>query len=85
MDNKDSLDLIKMFLNEGIQVRHLKNMSPMNFGVSNKDEAVTIEKMEGGKMSQSFLISKEPLYLNHFNSLFDELWRSGIDAQGSNQ
>ncbi|MDQ6865801.1 MAG: hypothetical protein M3044_18475 [Thermoproteota archaeon] len=55
MDNKDSLDLIKMFLNEGIQIRHLKNMSPMNFGVSNKDEAVTIEKMEGCKMSQKFL------------------------------
>jgi hypothetical protein len=55
MDNKDSLDLIKMLLNEGIQIKHLKNKSPMNFGVSNKDEAVTIEKMEGCKISQKFL------------------------------
>ena len=31
MDNKDSLDLIKMFLNEGIQIRHLKYMSPNEF------------------------------------------------------
>jgi len=46
IDNKDTLDLVKTFLNEGIQIRHLKNMPPMNFGVSNKDIAVTIEKME---------------------------------------
>jgi hypothetical protein len=52
MDNKDSLNLIKRFLNEGTQIRHLKNMSPMNFGVSNKDDALTIEKMEGCKISQ---------------------------------
>jgi len=81
MDNKDSLDLVKTFLNEGIQVRHLKNMPPMNFGISNTEMAVTIEKMEGGNMSQSFLISNEPLYINHFNSLFDELWKNGIDAE----
>jgi hypothetical protein len=81
MDNKDSLDLVKTFLNEGIHVRHLKNMPPMNFGISNKEMAVTIEKMEGGNTSQSFLISSEPLYINHFNSLFDELWKNGIDAE----
>jgi two-component system, OmpR family, sensor histidine kinase VicK len=36
---------------------------------------------EGGKMSRRFLISSEPLYVDHFNNLFDELWRNGIDAQ----
>jgi hypothetical protein len=44
-------------------------MPPMNFGVSDKEMAM--EKMEGGKMSQTFLISNEPLYNNHFNSLFE--------------
>ena len=78
---KDDLDLIKIFLNAGIQVRHVKNIPPMNFGVSDKEVAVTIEKMEAGKMSQSFLISNEPLYINHFNSLFEEIWRNGIDAE----
>jgi len=82
IDKKDSLDLIKVFLNAGIQVRHVKNMPPMNFGVSDKELAATIEKMEGGKISQSFLISNEPLYINHFNSLFDEIWKNGIDAKG---
>ena len=81
MDKKDSIDLIKAFLNAGIQVRHVKNMPPMNFGVSDKELAATIEKMEGGKMSQSFLISNDPLYTIHFNSIFDELWKNGIDAE----
>jgi len=43
--------------------------------------ALTVEKMEGGKLSQSFLISNEPLYVNHFNMLFEELWKNGVDAQ----
>ena len=81
IDKKDSIGLVKVFLNAGIQVRHVKNMPPMNFGVSDKELAATIEKMEGGKMSQSFLISNEPLYINHFNSIFEELWKNGIDAE----
>jgi hypothetical protein len=32
-------------------------------------------------MSQSFLISNEPLYVNHFNSLFEQLWKDGINAE----
>jgi signal transduction histidine kinase len=52
----------------------------LNFGVSDKEVALTVEKMEGGNVSQSFLISNEPLYVNHFNSLFEELWKNGIDA-----
>ena len=77
---KDSISLVKKFLEAGIKLRHIKNMPPLSFGVSDKEVAITIEKMEGGKMSQKFLISNEPLYINHFDSLFDELWRNGIDA-----
>ena len=79
--DKENLNLVKLFLKAGIQIRHVKNMPPMNFGVSDKEMAGTIEKMEGGKMSQSFLFSNEPLYINHFNSLFEEIWENGIDAK----
>jgi two-component system, OmpR family, sensor histidine kinase VicK len=78
--DKENLNLVKVFLNAGILVRHIKHMPPMNFGVSDKELAATIEKLEGGKMGQTFLISNEPLYINHFNSLFDEIWKNGIDA-----
>jgi two-component system, OmpR family, sensor histidine kinase VicK len=79
IDN-NNIKLVEIFLESGIQIRHVKNMPPLNFGVSDKEVALTIEKLEGGKMSQSFLISNEPLYVNHFNSLFEELWKSGVDA-----
>jgi signal transduction histidine kinase len=78
--DKDSLNLVKIFLDLGFQIRHVKNMLPINFGVSDKEVALTIENMEGGKMSSSFLISNEPLYVNHFNALFEQAWKNAIDA-----
>jgi two-component system, OmpR family, sensor histidine kinase VicK len=77
---RDSLSLVKKFLQAGINIRHIENMPPLSFGVSDNEVAITIEKMEGGNMSRKFLISNEPLYVNHFNSLFDELWRNAVDA-----
>ena len=52
----------------------------MSFGVSDKEIAATIEKMEGGRIVQSLLLSKESAYINHFNSIFEELWDKGVDA-----
>src|SRR5215467_2510878 len=79
--DKENLDLVKIFLKAGIQIRHIRNMPPMNFGVTDIEMAGTIEKMEGGKISQTFLISNEPLYIDHFNSSFEEIWKNGIDAK----
>jgi two-component system, OmpR family, sensor histidine kinase VicK len=78
--DKDSIDLVKIFLNAGIQVRHVRNLTPMSFAVDNKHFYATIEKMEEGKMMKSLLISNEPVYINHYNSIFEELWKNGINA-----
>jgi two-component system, OmpR family, sensor histidine kinase VicK len=67
-------------LNVRIQVRHVKSLTPMNFAVDNKHFYATIEKMEEGKMMESLLISNEPAYVMHYNSIFEELWKNGIDA-----
>ncbi|HWS19252.1 MAG TPA: HAMP domain-containing sensor histidine kinase [Nitrososphaera sp.] len=76
-----NLYISKLYLEYGIQIRHIKNLPPMSFSVSDKDIAVTIEKMEGGRRVQSLLISNEPLYVRHFTSLFEEIWRNGIDGR----
>ncbi|MDQ3562343.1 MAG: HAMP domain-containing histidine kinase, partial [Thermoproteota archaeon] len=76
-----NLHISKLYLEDGIQIRHMKNLPPMSFGVSDKEIAVTIEKMEEGRRIQSLLISTEPLYVRHFTSLFEEIWRNGIDAR----
>jgi signal transduction histidine kinase len=79
--DKDSIDLVKIFLNAGIQVRHVKSLTPMNFAVDNKHFYATIEKMEEGKIIESLLASNEPAYVKHFNCIFGELWSKGIDAK----
>ena len=37
--------------------------------------------MEDGKMMGNLLASNEPIYINHYNSIFEELWKNGIDAK----
>jgi signal transduction histidine kinase len=78
--DKDSIDLVKIFLDSGMQVRHVKNLTHVDFAVDNKNFNATIDKMEGGKLMESLLISNEPAYVSHYNSLFEELWKNGIDA-----
>ena len=78
---RDNVSLAKIFYGAGIRVRHVKNLPPMSFGVSDKEIAVTIEKMEGGKKVQSLLLSSEQAYVNHFKTIFNELWKNGIDLE----
>jgi two-component system, OmpR family, sensor histidine kinase VicK len=78
---QDNAKLARLLLETGVRMKHVKNLPPMSFGVSDKEIGATIEKMEGGKMIQSLLLSNEPAYVNHFKSVFEELWKSGIDAR----
>jgi two-component system, OmpR family, sensor histidine kinase VicK len=77
---KESIELVKIFLDLGMQIKHVKNLPPMNFAVGDKEVDATIEKMEGGKMIQSLITSNELIYVTHFQSVFEQLWDKGIDA-----
>ena len=79
--DKDNMNLAKILLDTGIKIRHIKSLPPMSFGISDKGIAATIEKMEDGKNVQSLLLSNEPVYMNHFYYIFEELWKNGIDAK----
>jgi two-component system sensor histidine kinase VicK len=76
----DSIGLVKIFLNLGIQLRHVRSLTPMSFAVGDKELNATVENMEGGKMVRTLLTSNEPIYVKHFSSIFEELWKNGIDA-----
>jgi two-component system, OmpR family, sensor histidine kinase VicK len=78
--DKDSIDLVKIFLDSGMQVRHVKNLIHIDFAVDNKNFNATVDKMEAGKLMESLLISNESAYVSHYNSVFEELWKNGIDA-----
>jgi len=77
--DKDNIDLVKKFLELGMQIKHIKNMPILNFAIGDREVSATIEEMEGGKMVQSLLTSNEPMYVQHFKSVFEELWKTGAD------
>jgi two-component system, OmpR family, sensor histidine kinase VicK len=80
-NNKNSIELAKAFLKEGIQVRHIKNLPSMNFSVDSKSIQATIEGMDKGKLMNNLLVSNEPAYVKHFMLFFKDLWdNQGIDA-----
>jgi two-component system, OmpR family, sensor histidine kinase VicK len=79
--DRESADLVKKFINIGVQIRHVKNMPPIDFAVSDKEMIAAIQKIEDGQVIQNLLVSNEQPYISHFTSIFDELWNSGIDAK----
>ena len=79
--NRDNEGLVTLLLNEGLQIRHTKNLAPLSFSISNKEFQATAEKMETGKMIRSLLVSTEPIYMDHYNFIFEQLWDNSIDAK----
>ena len=79
--DSSNVEIAKLYLAAGIKIKHVKNLPPMSFGVSDKEMGVTIERMEGGQIINSLLVSNEPIYVKHFASIFEELWRNGIEAK----
>ena len=76
----ESIDLVKIFLNLGMQLRHVRSLTPMSFAIGDNELNATVENMEGGKMVRTLLTSNEPIYVHHFSSIFEELWKNGIEA-----
>jgi signal transduction histidine kinase len=74
--DRDSIDIVQKFLSIGVHVKHVKNMPPIDFAVSDKEMVASIE----GEV-KNLLVSTEQPYIDHFTSIFNELWKSGIDAK----
>jgi two-component system, OmpR family, sensor histidine kinase VicK len=79
--NKDNVQLIKAYLDLGMKIKHIKNMSPMNFAVSYKKMYATIDEMKGGQIAKNLLISNDPAYIRHYISIFEDLWKNGVNAE----
>jgi two-component system, OmpR family, sensor histidine kinase VicK len=92
--DKDSTDVVKEFLKLGVQIRHVKNMPPIDFAVSDKAMIANLHEVEANhninrndqsepgyhNLVHNLLVSSEPAYIDHFISIFKELWSSGVDA-----
>ncbi|HEY7571930.1 MAG TPA: HAMP domain-containing sensor histidine kinase [Nitrososphaeraceae archaeon] len=85
ISDQDSAELIKKFLDIGVQVRHIDTMPPIDFAVSDKEMIATTEKTGGGGteglMIRKLLVTNEQAYISHFVFIFNELWKDAIDAR----
>lgn len=79
--DKDVVSVVKKFVEAGVQVRHVKNLLPLSFVVTDKEVQVNLEDLRGRKMIQSLLTSNEPIYVKQFAAVFEQLWEDGIDAK----
>ena len=80
--DRESADLVKKFLDIGVQIRHINNMPPIDFAVSDKEMIATTEKTgESEEIIRKLLVSNEQAYISHFIFIFNELWKDAIDAR----
>lgn len=79
--NTENIELVKKFLELGITVRHVTHLPPMSFSCSEKHTFLTVEEMKDGTHATRLLSSNESTFLNHFTSIFERFWKTGIDAK----
>jgi signal transduction histidine kinase len=92
---KHSANMIKRFLDVGVLVRHVDNLPPIDFAVSDKEivakvhrveSEISDEKHDSGIHETSLdvknvLVSTEQAYIDYFLYTFSELWNSGTNAE----
>lgn len=79
--DKSVLELVKQFVKAGVQVRHVRNLLPLSFDVTDTEVQANLEDIKGRKIIHSLLTSNEPVYVKQFASVFEQLWNEGIDAK----
>lgn len=80
-NNKEQIVLVKIFLGMGFSIRHIDDLPILSFAVSERQFNSTIENMKWGQMIHTLLYSTDPLYIQHFQSIFDNLWNLALDAK----
>ena len=92
--DKKSATMVKRFLEAGVEVRHVDNLPPIDFAVSDKEIVAKVHKVEREVMDEkvdssreisqdvkNVLVSTEQAYIDYFLYTFSELWSNGTDAQ----
>jgi len=74
-------EAIRTFTKLGMKIRHVKNIPPMSFGISDKEMNITIEDMHKESAISSAIFTNEPAFVEEFANIFAELWNIGIDAK----
>jgi signal transduction histidine kinase len=79
--DESCVDVVKKFLELGMDIRDVEKVPTESFGFSEKEVGVTLSRLEGGELSSSALFSNDPMYIDHYSLVFQDLWENGIDAR----
>ncbi|HEX5185533.1 MAG TPA: HAMP domain-containing sensor histidine kinase [Nitrososphaeraceae archaeon] len=75
-DEKEAL-FLKKILNDSMVVRHVPNLYTLtNFAFNDDMFISSVDRMKDGNLMTSLVVSNDPLYLNHYRSIFEEVWKS---------
>ena len=80
INKKDEIPLIRIFLGLGMQIRHSRFLTPISFIIGDREIVASIEEMIFDKGINSALYSNEPPYIEHFKTVFEDLWKNSVDA-----
>lgn len=78
--SKYNLELVKRYLDLGIEIRHLKESPFISFGITKSDMVATVEDVTENNFANNILYSNDPAYLHNFKSMFDKLWENSKHA-----
>ncbi|TLX99699.1 MAG: HAMP domain-containing histidine kinase [Thaumarchaeota archaeon] len=74
----EDVPMMQKWAGLGIEIRHISKLPPLNFGCTESEMLVSLER--GERAVQRAFVSNDPSSVRHFRSVFDELWRNGIEA-----
>lgn len=81
INTKDHAELIRFFLNQSFQIRHVQDTLFTNFALSDKILLLSVDRISAGNMVNSVFTSNAPLYLEHYKKIFEKMWMIGVDAE----
>lgn len=94
--DKETTNMIKPFVEMGVQVRHVNSLPPIDFSVSDLEMIARVQHLEhlnqpltepmydnkgSPSVIKNILVTNEPVYVDYFISIFKDLWSNGVDAR----
>lgn len=78
--SKDNIEMVKKYIDLGVEVRYLMQEPSLYFAVTSNDIMATIERMEMEDLAESLLYSNDPHYIERFKLIFERLWNDSKPA-----
>ena len=76
LNDQKEARLLKKILNDSMEIRHVPNIPTLtNFAFNDDVFISSVDRMKDGNLMTSLIVSNDPLYLNHYRSIFEEIWK----------